>query len=125
MTRSIEDIEAHYETLEVPFGRSYEWHPEHIIVECDCGEKLTFTGTSAITTCRCGADYGALVHDIHHREERLRDKDVHPWHYDAESQADQHLRDEVACPEASPWRYNDVTSGLMDDEERWKTARGQ
>jgi len=35
MTRIIEDIEAHYETYEVPFGRIYKWHPERTIVECD------------------------------------------------------------------------------------------
>jgi hypothetical protein len=101
MPQIIESIKAHYSTLKVPFGRVYSWHQAHV-----------------------GADYGALVHDIHHREERQRDEDVHPWHYDAQSQAGQHLRDEAAYAEASPWRYNDVTSGLMgDDEERWKEAR--
>lgn len=123
MTQITKNTEAHYETDEVPFGRSYKWHPAHIVVECDCGEKLTFTGTSTVTTCRCGADYGSLVHDIHRREERLRDEDVRPWLYDVRSQADQRLRDEAACTEGSSWRYNDVTSGLMDDdEERWKKA---
>lgn len=118
MTRITKNTEAHYETDEVPFGRSYKWHPAHSVVECDCGEKLTFTGTSAVTTCRCGADYGSLVHDIHRREERPRDADIHPWLYDVQSQADQHLRDEAACTEGSSWRYNDVTSDLMDDDKK-------
>jgi hypothetical protein len=129
MTRIIEDIEAHYETHEVPFGRSYEWHPEYIIVECDCGQKLAITATSNIPTCpQCGLDYSSLLHDLrhHHREEQLRDEDIHPWHYDEQSQADQHLRDEDACTGDSPWRYNDVTSGFVgDDEERCKQARAQ
>jgi hypothetical protein len=43
MTRIIEGMEAHYETYEIPFGRIYEWLPEHIIVECDCGERITLT----------------------------------------------------------------------------------
>jgi hypothetical protein len=66
-----------------------------------------------------------LVHEIGRRERQLRDEDEHPWHYDEQSQADQHLRDEKACPEDSPWRYNDVTtSGFVgDDKERWKKAR--
>jgi hypothetical protein len=123
MTRIIEDIEAHYETHEIPFGRIYEWHPEHIIVECECGERFTFTATSTTGTCRCGTDLGALVYGIHHQEECLRDEDVHPWHYDVQSQEDQHLRDEAAYPEDSPWRYNDVTSGLGDDKKRWKKTR--
>ena len=125
MPQIIESIEAHYSTLEVPFGRVYKWHPEYIIIECDCGQKLLITGTSNIPTCpQCGVDYGALVHDIRCRERQVRDEDEHPWYYDEQSQEDQHLRDEKACPENSPWRYNDVTSGFVgDDEERWKKAR--
>ena len=126
MPQIIKALEAHYETHEVPFGRSYKWHPEHTIVECDCGEKITFTGISAITTCQCGADYGSLVHDIHYREERLRDEDVHPWHYDLQSQEDQYQQDEAAHPRSSRWRYNDITSGfIVADEERWKKARAR
>jgi hypothetical protein len=26
MKRIIEDVEAHYESREVPFGKSYQWH---------------------------------------------------------------------------------------------------
>jgi hypothetical protein len=129
MTRIIEDIEAHYETHEVPFGRSYKWHPEHINVECDCGERLTLTATSAKTTCRCGTHHGASegVRNIKkHDLGRLPDKIMHPWHHDAQEQAQQHQQDEAAYSEDSPWRYEDVTSGLMgDDEERWKKGRAQ
>jgi hypothetical protein len=118
----IESVQAHYDTLEVPFGRGYQWHQAHLTLECDCGEILTFSGSSAILTCcRCGAEYGTLVHDIHYREEHLSDEEVHPRHYDFSSQEDQPLRDEAAYPEGSLWRYNDVTSGL-DDEKRWKKA---
>jgi hypothetical protein len=96
------------------------------LVECDCGEKITFTCTSAITTHQCGAEYGSLVHDIPLGEQRLRDEDERPWLHDHRSRADQHLRDEAACAEDSPWRYNDVTSGFVgDDEERWKKARAR
>jgi hypothetical protein len=62
MSTIIESSEAHYETLEVPFGRIYHWHQAYVTLECDCGEMLTFSGTSAILSCRCGAAYGALVH---------------------------------------------------------------
>ena len=97
-------------------------HQAHVTLQCDCGEILAFSGTSAIVTCRCGAAYGALVHDIHYREEHLRNEDVHPWHYDLHSrQEDQHQRDEAAYPEGSSWRYDEVTSGL-EDEKRWKKA---
>ena len=117
MTQIIEIIEeAHYETREVPFGRSYKWHPERMVVECDCGEELAFTGTEALTTCQCGAEYGDLVRGIRYREGQLRDEDVHPWDYDVQGQADQHSRDEAAYPEGSPRRYNDITSRGTDDE---------
>ena len=122
MTRIIENIKAHYETHEVPFGRGYEWHPEHIIVECDCGERFTLTATSTMGTCRCGTDLGAIVHDIQEHEARLPDKSIHPWHHDAQEQEKQHRQDEAAYSEDSSWRYNDVTSGLGDDVQRWKKA---
>ena len=118
MTRIIEGMEAHYETYEIPFGRIYEWLPEHIIVECDCGERITLTATTTTGTCQCGTDHGAIVHDIQKHEGRLTEKIKHPWHHDAQEQAQQHLRDEAAYTEDSPWRYNDVTAGLGDDEER-------
>ena len=129
MYKIIQSVQAHYETLKVPFGRIYHWEQAHGTLECDCGETLTFGGSSAIVTCRCGAPYGALVRDIHYREEHLRDEDEHPWHYDLRSQEAQHLRDEAAYPEGSAWRYNDVTtSGFVvgdEDEERWEKVRAQ
>jgi hypothetical protein len=117
MTRIIEDIEAHYETHEVPFGRIYKWHPEHIIVECDCGERFAFTATSTTTTCRCGTDHSGVICEIQKHEGRLPDKSIHPWQYDTQEQDKQHRQDEAAYPVHSPWRYNDITSDLGEDEE--------
>jgi hypothetical protein len=112
MTLGIKDLlEAHYETHEFPFGRSYQWHPEHIIVECDCGERLTLSASSTTTICWCGTDYSAIISDIQKREGRLSDKVIHPWIHDAQWQAEQHLRDDTTYPKGSPWRYNDITSG--------------
>jgi hypothetical protein len=126
MTRVTVRIEGHYEVHEAPFSRSYEWHPASLTLVCDCGEELTLTGASTTITCRCGADHSALINDIQERETQLRQAVAHPWRHEIKEQAEQHLRDEAACPEGSPWRYNDVTSGLMDDdEERWKKARVQ
>jgi hypothetical protein len=110
MTRIIERVEAHYESREVPFGKTYEWHPAYIALECDCGEKLPLTTTSATTRCRCGADHGTIVHDIQGREGRLRDNVTHPWHHDTRERAEQRLRDEAAHPKDSSWRYNDITA---------------
>jgi len=120
MTKIIESTKAQYDTVEVPFGRSYRWHQAHVVLECDCGEKLTFSATSSAinaSSCRCGADYGALIHTIRYREEHPRAEDVHPWHYDLQSQEDQHQQDEAAHPSSSRWRYNDITSGFIGADE--------
>lgn len=109
-------VESHYEVREIPFGKTYEWHPAYVALECDCGEKLILTGSSATTTCRCGAELGAFVRDIQEREGRLPDKGIHPWLYDAQQQAEQHLRDEASYPRDSSWRYNDITSGRTNGE---------
>jgi hypothetical protein len=112
MAQITERVQAHYESREVPFGKTYEWYPTYIAIECNCGEKPTLSATSTLTTCpRCGADIGALVHDIKEeaREGHSPDKLTHPWFYDAKERADQHQQDMAAYPAGSPWRYNDIT----------------
>ena len=114
-----ERSEGYYEAKEVPFGRSYEWHPAYITLECDCGEKVTVTDTTSSTTntCgQCGADYSALVNNIREREEHRTDETTHPWLHDTHERTAQHLRDEAVYPEDSPWRYNDVTAHDVDEE---------
>ncbi|HZB83579.1 MAG TPA: hypothetical protein VE288_12145 [Rubrobacteraceae bacterium] len=113
-----ERSEGYYETKEVPFGRSYEWHPASITLECGCGEKVTVTATSSTTNnCgQCGADYSALVKHIRERDEQSMNETSHPWLDDTYERAAQHLRDEADYPEDSPWRYNDVTADDADEE---------
>ena len=112
MVKILERVRAHYETREVPFGKTYGWHPAYVALECDCGEKVILGATDTMTTCRrCGADLSTFVHDIEEREGRLPDRLTHPWFYDANERAQQHRRDEAAYPEGSPWRYNDITGG--------------
>jgi hypothetical protein len=107
----IERVEARYEAREVPFGKVYEWHPAYVVLECDCGEQLILTATSTTTACSCGARLGGLVHDMQVHEDHLPDRLTHPWFYDAKERAQQHIEDEAAYPEDSPWRYNDITRG--------------
>lgn len=116
MVQIVERVQAHYESSEVPFGKTYEWHPEYVALECDCGEKLTPSATSTITTCgRCGTDLGTFVRDIREREGRLPHERTHPWFYDAKVRGQQHQRDDVSHPEGSPWRYDDIT-GASNEE---------
>lgn len=80
MVTVIERTAGRYEVQDVEFGRVYRWHPGCVIVECDCGERLTLT--SSRTTCRCGADHTAFV------GEQPGDEALHPWrslHYVADT----------------------------------------
>ena len=75
----VESIAGHYEAEEMAFGVVYKWCPECVVIECDCGERQTFT--SLRTVCgKCGADYAYTI-----QEElaalRLEDKDERPWRY--------------------------------------------
>ncbi len=110
MTNIVVRVEGRYEVSEAPFSRSYSGHSAYVTLECDRGEKLTLLSASPISSCRCGTDHSEIIQDIQEREGRLRHEVAHPWQHDAQEQAQQHLRDEAAYPEGSPWRYNDVTS---------------
>ena len=73
-------FEAHYEAQEVSFGVVYRRHPQHVVVECDCGETATFTGLR--TTCsECGANHATVVRKELAAAGRLRDEVLHPWCY--------------------------------------------
>jgi hypothetical protein len=116
MVQILEHVQAHYESCEVPFGKVYAWHPDSLVLECDCGEKVTLSATSTTSTCgRCGADLGAFVHDIREREGRVPDNLTHPWFYDARERAQQHEHDEAAYLEGSGWRYNDITAATNEE----------
>jgi hypothetical protein len=116
MVQILERVQAHYENREVPFGKVYEWHPDSVVLECECGEKVTLSATSTTTTCSgCGADLGSFVHDIREREGRLPDKLTHPWFYDARERAQQHKHDEATYLEGSRCRYDDITAATNEE----------
>jgi hypothetical protein len=132
VVKVIERVAEHYDVQEVEFGRSYRWYPECIVLECDCGERMTLKRLdiigSGFTSCEeCGAEVSSRIREEEVVIELLgKDAAIHPWHYDTQAQAEHHLRDEAAYPEDSPWRYNDITTGLMGDEEEcWQKARAQ
>jgi len=74
----IERVAGHYEAQDVEFGRVYRWCPKCVVIECDCGERRIFTGSS--TVCECGIDHTNEI-----REELfarwLGDEALHPWRY--------------------------------------------
>jgi hypothetical protein len=76
MTTVIECVEGYYEVEHTSYGRAYIWRPEHVVVECDCGERVVLSASE--TVCSCGVDHVALV-----REElvsqKVSDEAPHPW----------------------------------------------
>lgn len=82
----IEHRRGHYEVLEVHHGRDYVWCPECVVVECECGERLYFTGPEE-ALCRCGRSHAEMV-----REElevrRMREEGEVPWREEAKSGPD-------------------------------------
>ena len=91
--------------------------------ECKCGKKITLKRSEIIgseaTSCECSKDNTACIREeliFQLIDEEEYEAHHHPDRYDTQEQAKQHLRDEVAYPKDSAWRYNDVTSGLMTEE---------
>ena len=80
----VERTQGHYETQDVEFGKVYKWHPESVVIECECGKRMTRTRLEVIkaevSACECGEDSAASI-----REElvfQVLDEDdaaLHPW----------------------------------------------
>jgi hypothetical protein len=76
VTRVIERVKAHYEVQEEELGKLYRWCPESVVVECNCGERLTLT--AARTTCGlCEANHTPITEEV--LDTRPEDKVNHPW----------------------------------------------
>ncbi|HZG64496.1 MAG TPA: hypothetical protein VEY13_13465 [Rubrobacteraceae bacterium] len=80
MITIVERTQGHYDVQEVEFGRVYRWCPECVVVDCDCGERLTLTASSTAVCCRCGADHTTTFR-AELAAQRLGDEVLHPWRY--------------------------------------------
>ena len=75
----VECTEGLYEVQDVEFGKVYKWCPENVLVDCECGKRLTLT--SLESTCEwCSADHSAVVQE-ESEAGQLEDEAVHPWRY--------------------------------------------
>lgn len=61
MTTIINHAQEHYEVHDIPYGKDYVWCPECVVVECECGQRLTLTATETI--CKCGTDHTVVVQE--------------------------------------------------------------
>jgi hypothetical protein len=77
---TVERAGGYYEVQEVEFGRVYIWRPEHVVVECECGESLSLTRFK--TTCRwCEVDHAATVWKELSSRGQPSEEVLHPWRY--------------------------------------------
>ena len=82
MAKVIERVQARYEVEEVEFGKVYKWLPERIVVECQCGERLSLTAFT--TSCvECASDHVLAVHALKEAstDKHQSDQTLHPWRY--------------------------------------------
>jgi hypothetical protein len=78
----IERIEGRYEAQDVPFGKVYAWRSGRVVVECDCGERLTLTGSAPV--CGCGLNHATTIRKELDAARQPKDEILHPWRYSGE-----------------------------------------
>jgi hypothetical protein len=75
----VERVQGRYEAQDVPFGKVYAWRSGQVILECDCGERLTIN--SCATVCECGLDHAATIREELDTASRSKDEALYPWRY--------------------------------------------
>ena len=78
-TKVIERLKPHYEVQEVEFGKVYKWRPEHIVLECECGKRISLT-VSRTSCIECGHDHKLAVQKASTNRPQS-DQILHPWRY--------------------------------------------
>jgi hypothetical protein len=83
----VECTEGVYEVKDVEFGKVYKWCPENVLVDCECGKRLTLTRSES--TCGwCSADHAAQVQEELDAQQPV-DEAVHPWRYSGDREDDE------------------------------------
>jgi Zn finger protein HypA/HybF involved in hydrogenase expression len=78
VAKVMERVAEHYAVQEVECGKVYKWHPQSLLIECECGEIVTLT-TSETTCEECGAEHTRLVREDSKGRMLEGDEEVHPW----------------------------------------------
>ena len=79
-SKVIEHVQPRYEVQDVAFGKVYKWHPEHIVAECQCGQRLSLTASTTTSCVECGTDHGLAVKEASANGHQS-DQTLHPWRY--------------------------------------------
>ncbi len=91
-SKVIEHVQPRYEVQDVAFGKVYKWHPEHIVAECQCGQRLSLTASTTSCT-ECGTDHVLAVKEASAAGHQS-DQTLHPWRYSYYSED----REDVGIP---------------------------
>ena len=84
MAKVVERLDEGYEVQEVEFGKVYKWHPERIVLGCECGQRISLSALS--TSCvECGSDHLQAIKEAS-KEGRHSDQTLHPWRYSEDRQ---------------------------------------
>ena len=83
MAKVIERLDAGYEVQEVKFGKVYKWRPERVVVECECGKRLSLTASTTSSCVECGRDHGLVVKEAS-MDRHQSDQILQPWRYYSE-----------------------------------------
>jgi hypothetical protein len=86
VAKLIKRVRARYEVLDMEFGKVYKWRPEHIVVECQCRQRLSLTA-SAASCVECGTDHRLAVKEAS-TDRYQSDRTLHPWRYYSEDRED-------------------------------------
>lgn len=79
VAKVIECAQAHYEVQDVEFGKVYKWRSERVVVECQCGQRLSLSAST--TSClECGRDHALAVREAL-TDRWQSDQTLHPWRY--------------------------------------------
>jgi hypothetical protein len=60
-------------------ARFHAWRLGRLVVECDCGKRLTVDDSA--TVCGCGLDRATTIRKELDTARQLEDKALHPWRY--------------------------------------------
>ena len=79
-SKVIERVQPRYEVQEVAFGKVYKWRPEHIVIECQCGQRLSLTASTA-SCVECATDHRLAVREASTDRRYHSDQTLHPWRF--------------------------------------------
>jgi hypothetical protein len=64
-----------YEAGTLQYSGAYTWHPDHLVLECECGRFLFYPSTRPV--CQCGNDHDSVVQEL---ADMRFEEELPPWY---------------------------------------------